>query len=255
MNKDEKNNFGEEYERIAKTIARAGICSRRDAEKLILEGRVVLNGKTLETPACKVSVNDQIEIDGKILQKKQQPRLFLYHKPVGLLTTNRDDRGRKTIFDDLPEGLPRLISVGRLDLNTEGLLLLTNDGELSRYLELPATGWKRTYRVRVYGDVENSSLKKLKDGIIFEGVQYGSIDAFIEKGTERGHSGRNTWINMTLTEGKNREIRNVMRALGLQVNRLIRTSYGGFQLEGLKVSDTVECSEEQLRTEISEFFK
>jgi len=167
---------------------------------------VCVNGNVLTTPAVRVVTSDHIEVDGAPLQKAEAARLFLYHKPVGVLTTNRDDRGRETVFDDLPDDLPRLLTVGRLDLNTEGLLLLTNDGELSRYLELPATGWKRTYRVRVFGDLDEQALHALKDGITYEGVHYGSIQAEIEK-----QPGRNSWIRMTLTEGKNREIRNVTR--------------------------------------------
>ncbi len=248
MNRDEKNKL--EGERIAKVIARAGLCSRREAEKWITEGRVSLNGYILESPACKVTPQDRIEVDGKRLQNAEKTRLFLYHKPVGLLTTSRDDRGRKTVFDDLPPDLPRLITVGRLDLNTEGLLLLTNDGELSRYLELPATGLERTYRVRTYGEINKTSLKKLRDGINFENVQYGSINASIEETT-----GRNTWITMTLTEGKNREIRNVMRALGLQVNRLIRLSYGPFQLEEMEKSKVIELSTHHIQKELKGFFK
>lgn len=240
-----KHNSNQEGERIAKVMARAGVCSRRDAEKLIAEGRVVLNGQTLDTPATKVTNKDKIEVDGKPIQKAESTRLFLYHKPVGLLTTSRDERGRPTVFDDLPKHLPRLISVGRLDLNTEGLLLLTNDGEFSRYLELPSTGWKRTYRVRVFGNIDEGALDRLKKGITYEGVHYGSIDAEIEN--DKGQTSNNTWIRMTLTEGKNREIRNVMRALNLQVNRLIRLSYGPFELKDMKKSQVIEVSEKQIK--------
>lgn len=231
-----------EGERIAKVIARAGICSRRDAEKLIAEGRVKLNGDVLDTPAVKVTSKDDIIVDGQAIGKAETTRLFLYHKPVGLLSTNRDEHGRQTIFDDLPDRLPRLMSVGRLDLNTEGLLLLTNDGELSRYLELPATGWNRTYRVRVWGPVKEEKLLRLKDGIRYEGIDYGPIEAVLEKS---GSS--NSWVRMTLKEGKNREIRNVMRALGLQVNRLIRESYGPFHLGEMDKSSVIEVPLKEIR--------
>ncbi len=237
-------------DRIAKVMARAGVCSRRDAEKMIAQGRVQLNGQTLDTPAVKVDENDEIVVDGKPINGPEETRLFLYHKPVGVLTTSRDDRGRQTVFDDLPDGLPRLLSVGRLDLNTEGLLLLTNDGALSRYLELPATGLKRTYRVRVYGNIDEQALDDLANGITYEGVHYGAIDAYLEKRT-----GRNGWVVMTLTEGKNREIRNVMRALGLQVNRLIRLSYGAFSLDDLDKSEVLEVPPPQIRKLIPGFYK
>jgi 23S rRNA pseudouridine2605 synthase len=253
MTEKENNNSNKnmaEGERIAKVIARAGICSRRDAEKLIGEGRVSLNGEILDTPAVKVTSKDLIELDGTPLQKAESTRLFMYHKPLGLLSTSRDERGRETIFDDLPLDLPRLMSVGRLDLNTEGLLLLTNDGELSRYLELPATGWERTYRVRVWGPVDPEDLKLLKEGITYEGVEYGSIDARLEKS---GIS--NSWIVMTLTEGKNREIRNVMRALGLQVNRLIRMSYGPFDLGEMEKSEVIEVPPKKIKQMISGFYQ
>ena len=257
MNKNENNNsknqdsktLGGDGERIAKVIARAGVCSRRDAEKLIAQGRVTLNGEVLDTPACKVTSRDNIVVDGTPLKKPEATRLFLYHKPVGFLTTTRDDRGRATIYDDLPDDLPRLLSVGRLDLNTEGLLLLTNDGEFSRYLELPETGWNRTYRVRVYGRVREDDLEELRKGITYEGVHYGSIDAELEKQTES-----NAWIRMTLNEGKNREIRNVMRALGLQVNRLIRISYGPFSLQGLDKSNVVEVHLKEFKHHMKDFF-
>lgn len=248
--KENDNSFQQSGERIAKVMARAGVCSRRDAEKMIAAGRVSVNGTVLDTPAFRVTGSDQIDVDGAPIQEAEETRFFLYHKPVGVLTTNRDEHGRETVFDDLPEGLPRLLTVGRLDLNTEGLLLLTNDGELSRYLELPATGWKRTYRVRVFGDVNEDELLSLKDGIQYEGVNYGSIDAELEKQT-----GRNAWIRMTLTEGKNREIRNVTRALGLQVNRLIRISYGPFHLRNMATSEVIEIPEDQLKRNISGFFK
>lgn len=244
----EENHKGE---RIAKRIARAGLCSRRDAERWIEQGRVKVNGKVLETAACVVSEDDDIRVDGKALPGKERTRLFLYHKPNGLVTTHKDEHGRATVFDHLPGRLPRVVSVGRLDLNTEGLLLLTNDGELARYLELPATGWKRKYRVRVLGQVDQKELDDLKAGITIEGVHYKSIHAVAEK----GKSGSNTWVQMTLQEGKNREIRRVMEALGLQVNRLIRVSYGPFNLGDLPTGGVQEIKEHILKEQIAGYFR
>ena len=222
-------------ERIAKVMARAGVCSRREAERYIADGRVSVNGQVLETPAFTVTQSDKIYVDGKPLPQKEQTRLFIYHKPVGLVTTARDEKGRKTVFDDLPDDLPRVVSVGRLDLNTEGLLLLTNDGELSRALELPSTGWVRRYRVRVHGSISQNRLKSLQKGVIVEGVTYGRIEAILEKS-----QGSNQWISMSLTEGKNREIRKVLNHLGVEVNRLIRISYGPFQLGSMPRSAVKE---------------
>lgn len=235
-------------ERIAKVMARAGICSRREAERYIDAGRVSVNGAVLNTPATVVTDDDVIAVDGCELPRKERTRLFLYHKPAGLVTTARDEKGRKTVFDALPAGLPRVISVGRLDMNTEGLLLLTNDGELSRALELPATGWKRCYRVRVFGRVNQDRLDKLKKGITVEGVKYGSIEATLES-----TKGSNSWIAMTLTEGKNREIRRVLEALNLKVNRLIRNSYGPFELKDLAEGTVVEVPEDLLKHYCGEF--
>lgn len=239
----------EEKERIAKIMARAGVCSRRDAERLIAEGRVAVNGQVLETPAFLASFADDILVDGEPIPIPEQTRLFLYHKSAGLVTTARDDHGRPTVFDDLPRGLPRVISVGRLDLNTEGLLLLTNDGALSRYLELPATGWVRTYRVRAYGHPTALDIQDLAEGITYEGVHYGPIDVVVDR--ERGD---NTWMTMSLREGKNREIRNVMRAIGLQVNRLIRVSYGPFELAALPEGEVIEVKSDVMRVELADFF-
>lgn len=239
-----------EKERIAKVMARAGVCSRRDAERLIAEGRVKVNGQVLETPAFLASIEDDIRVDDQSIPKPEGTRLFLYYKPSGLVTTAHDPQGRPTVFDDLPRELPRVISVGRLDLNTEGLLLLTNDGELSRYLELPATGWVRTYRVRAYGSPTEADLKALADGITYEGVSYGPIDVQVDRGR-----GDNTWMTMKLTEGKNREIRNVTRAIGMQVNRLIRTSYGPFALDDMREGDVLEVSPAIMREQFSDFFK
>lgn len=237
-------------ERIAKRIARAGHCSRRQAEALIAEGRVSLNGKILETPACVVGPSDAILIDGKPLADKEPTRLFLYHKPAGLVTTARDEKGRRTVFDALPPDLPRVVSVGRLDLNTEGLLLLTNDGELARHLELPSNGWKRRYRVRAYGHPDAKALADLARGLTIEGVRYAPIDAQVE--TMRGD---NCWMSMGLQEGKNREIRKVLDNMGLKVNRLIRVAYGPFQLGNLAEGAVREMPARTLRDQISGFFK
>lgn len=240
----------EEKERIAKIIARAGVCSRRDAERLIAEGRVKVNGQVLETPAFLASFSDDIRVDGRSIPKPESTRLFLYYKPAGLVTTAHDPQGRPTVFDNLPPDMPRVISVGRLDLNTEGLLLLTNDGELSRYLELPSTGWVRTYRVRAYGKPTEDDLAALAQGISYEGVHYGPIDVQIDRGR-----GDNTWMTMKLTEGKNREIRNVTRAIGMQVNRLIRVSYGPFALDDMEEGEVRELTSAALQREFADFFK
>jgi 23S rRNA pseudouridine2605 synthase len=237
-------------ERIAKVMARAGLCSRRDAEKWIEAGRVFVNGKKLTSPALAVLPTDKVEVDGQPLKAPEKTRLFLYHKPAGLVTTNRDEKGRRTIFDELPNEMGRVVTVGRLDLNTEGLLLLTNDGELSRYMELPATGWVRKYRVRVHGHVSLDQLARLKKGIKWKGVAYGPIEAHLEKS-----QGTNAWIEISLAEGKNREVRNVMEALGLEVNRLIRLSYGPFQLGQLPKGAVLEIRHQQLREQVKGFFK
>ncbi|HWV83725.1 MAG TPA: pseudouridine synthase [Hyphomicrobiaceae bacterium] len=215
--------------RIAKALARAGLCSRREAEKWIAEGRVKVNGKKIASPALDVSPSDRIEVDGKPLPDAEPVRLWRYHKPRGLVTTHRDPEGRPTVFDKLPPEMPRVMSIGRLDLNTEGLLLLTNDGALARHLELPATGWLRRYRVRAHGKVEQAALDKLKNGVEIEGVRYGPVEASVDR--EQGH---NIWITMALREGKNREVRKILNHLGLDVNRLIRVSYGPFQLLDLE---------------------
>jgi 23S rRNA pseudouridine2605 synthase len=219
---------GERAERIAKVLARAGLCSRRDAERWIADGRVSVDGRVLATPAVTVTAANDIRVDGKPLPTPERPRLWRYHKPAGLVTSHRDEKGRPTVFDALPQDLPRLISVGRLDLNSEGLLLLTNDGALARRLELPSTGWLRRYKVRVHGEVELERLAVLERGITIDSVSYGPIRVSLER-----QQGSNAWIAMALREGKNREVRRVLEHLGLQVTRLIRLSYGPFQLGNL----------------------
>lgn len=236
----------EKGERIAKVIARAGVCSRRDAEKLIAEGRVALNGGLLTSPAIVVLPGATITIDGKPLPAHENTRLWRYHKPVGLVTSHRDPLGRPTVFAHLPLQLPRVVSVGRLDINSEGLLLLTNDGELARKLELPAQGWVRRYRVRIFGKVSQSELDRLAKGTIIDGVRFGPVTAKLER--TKGHY---AWANVALKEGKNREIKRLMEHLGLKVARLIRVSFGPFHLGHLSSAQVDEIStkvwREQLR--------
>lgn len=219
-----------EEQRIAKLLARAGIASRREIERMIGEGRIALNGVRIDTPATLLLSLQGVTVDGKPVRPPEPTRLFRFHKPSGLLTAASDPKGRPTIYHRLPPGLPRVMPVGRLDLNTEGLLLLTTDGELKRQLELPSTGVTRTYRARVFGDVSQNQLEDLIDGIEIEGMRYGSIDANLERRT-----GRNAWVEMKLTEGKNREVRRVLEFLGLEVSRLIRTAYGPFLLADMPV--------------------
>jgi len=212
-------------DRIAKVIARAGVCSRRDAEKLIAEGRVALDGETVKTPAIRVGENQVVSVDGKPLGEPDPARLWRYHKPSGMVTTHRDPSGRPTVFANLPKTLPRVVSIGRLDFNSEGLLLLTNDGEIARRLELPAGGWPRKYRVRLFGKVSQADLDRLAQGVTVGDIRYGPIIADLERSR-----GVYSWATVTLKEGKNREIKRVMESLGLKVARLIRVQFGPFHL-------------------------
>lgn len=224
-------------QRIAKAMARAGLCSRREAERWIEEGRVTVNDQKIDSPAINIGPDDTVLVDGKPLPAQEPTRLWCYHKPVGLVTSARDEKGRATVFDNLPKSMPRVISIGRLDLNSEGLLLLTNDGELARRLELPKTGWKRKYRVRVRGRINEEKLAALKDGVTIDGVHYDRIDAELER-----QQGSNAWLAITLREGKNREIRRVMDHLGYSVNRLIRVAYGPFNLGQLARGEVDEVT-------------
>lgn len=232
-------------DRIAKVIARSGLCSRRDAEAWIAAGRVAVNGAIVETPALDIGASDRVLVDGKPLPQREPPRVWRYYKPKGRVTTHKDPEGRPTVFEALPEGLPRLISVGRLDFNTEGLLLLTNDGDLARHLELPSTGWTRRYRVRAHGEVEQSALDALADGLTMGRVHYGPIEAALER-----EQGGNVWIALSIREGKNREVRRVMEHLGLTVNRLIRVSFGPFMLGDLEPGQIEEVKTRVLRDQL-----
>jgi 23S rRNA pseudouridine2605 synthase len=242
-------------ERVAKALARAGIASRREVERLIAAGRVSLNGEVLKTPAIKVAPGDVLKVDGKPVGAAEATRVWRYHKPVGLVTTHSDPKGRPTVFGHLPPGLPRVISVGRLDLNSEGLLLLTNDGALARALELPATGVVRRYRARARGRATQAELDALKDGLTVEGVHYGPIEARLDKAREQGAGPANLWITLTLTEGKNREVRKVLEALGLTVNRLIRLTYGPFQLGTLASGAVEEVGPRVIREQLAGYIE
>ncbi|MHA7901132.1 MAG: pseudouridine synthase [Henriciella sp.] len=237
----------QEGERIAKYLARAGVASRREAEALIERGEVRVDGRKLTTPAFKVTGREDIRVFGKRVQAHEPVRIWRYHKPSGLITTTSDPEGRRTIFDELPKSLPRTITIGRLDLTTEGILLLTNDGSLARAMELPKTGFVRHYRARAHGEITQDQLDTLKGGITLDdGTRYTSIEAELERQT-----GTNNWINVRLTEGKNREVRKAMEHLGLQVNRLIRTQYGPFELDDLRPGSVEEIPAEQLRAQLS----
>ncbi len=232
-------------DRIAKVLSRAGIASRREAERMIEAGRVSVNGKTIDSPALNVTPNDRIVVDGKNVGEPDPPRLWLYHKPAGLVTTERDEKDRPTVFDSLPENLPRVMSVGRLDLNSEGLLLLTNDGEMKRKLELPSTGWLRRYRVRINGSVSEATLDRLRAGIEVEGIRYQPMVVTFDR-----QQGANAWLTVSIREGKNREIRRAMQEVGVAVNRLIRVSYGPFQLGNLKQGDVEELKQRVVRDQL-----
>jgi len=247
MSDEDKGPETAKGERIAKRIARAGICSRRDAERLIALGRVRLNGKVLDSPAVLVTDADSIVCDGQPVGAAERTRVWRYHKPAGLVTTHRDPQGRPTVFDRLPDGLPRVVSVGRLDLSSEGLLLLTNDGELARKLELPAAGWIRRYRVRVHGEVPPEILVGLERGITVDGVKYGPIKAVLDR-----QQGSNAWLTLSLKEGKNREIRRVMEHLGWPVSRLIRVAYGPFQLGSLPEGQVEEVPTKVVKEQLGE---
>jgi 23S rRNA pseudouridine2605 synthase len=232
-------------ERIAKVMARAGIASRRESERMIEAGRVSVNGKLIDSPALNVTSDDKIVVDGKDVGEPEAPRLWLYHKPVGLITTERDDKGRDTVFDNLPEGLPRVVSVGRLDINSEGLLLLTNDGGIKRKLELPSTGWLRRYRVRVNGRPVDAALEPLRRGVTVDGERFQPMDVSLDK-----QQGANAWLTIAIREGKNREIRRALGDVGLKVNRLIRISYGPFQLGDVKRGEVEEIKGRVLRDQL-----
>ena len=232
-------------DRIAKVIARAGLASRREAERMIEAGRVSVNGKKIDRAALNVTSKDRITVDGRDLAEPEPPRLWLYHKPAGLVTTTRDEQGRSTIFDDLPEDLPRVMSVGRLDLNSEGLLLLTNDGALKRRLELPSTGWVRKYRVRVNGRPSDETFDPLREGLSLDEERFQPMTVTLDR-----QKGANAWVTVAIKEGKNREIRRAMDAVGLLVNRLIRISYGPFQLGQLKPGEIQEIRPRVLRDQL-----
>jgi 23S rRNA pseudouridine2605 synthase len=236
---------------VAKALARAGVASRREVERLIADGQVALNGVVLESPAVKVGPADILTVAGEPVARAEPARLFRYHKPAGLVTTHKDPQGRPTVFDALPRGLPRLISVGRLDLTSEGLLLLTNDGGLARALELPSTGLKRRYRARAFGRIDQARLDALADGMTIDGVRYGPIEARLDK-VKEGPVGANLWISLALAEGKNREVRRVLQALGLKVNRLIRVAYGPFALGVLPAGAVEEVGPRVIREQLGQ---
>jgi len=232
-------------ERIAKAMARAGVCSRRDAEKLIAEGRVTLDGAVVKTPATLVTANSVIALDGATIAARGATRLWRYHKPRGLIATHRDTQGRPTMFDALPAHLPRVISVGRLDMDSEGLMLLTNDGGLARHLELPATGWTRRYRVRVFGKPDAAALARLAKGATVDGIHYGPVTAAIDRA-----EGSNAWLTVSIKEGKNREVRRLMEHIGLTANRLIRVAFGPFQLGNLASGAVAEVTRAVMESQI-----
>ncbi|SLN57071.1 Ribosomal large subunit pseudouridine synthase B [Pseudoruegeria aquimaris] len=239
------SNESKQGDRIAKVLARAGVASRREAERMIEAGRVSVNGKIISSPALNVTEKDRIKVDGADLAEPEQPRVWLYHKPIGLVTTNRDEKGRKTVFDSLPEGMPRVMSVGRLDINSEGLLLLTNDGGIKRKLELPSTGWLRKYRVRVKGTPKDEDFAPLRKGVTVDGERFQPMTITLDR-----QQGANAWLTVSLREGKNREIRRAMESIGLEVNRLLRISYGPFRLGDLKPGEVEELKGRVVRDQL-----
>ena len=241
----EENKKTPSGDRIAKVLARAGIASRREAEKIIEAGRVQVNGNVITSPALNVTGRDRIVVDNKPLAEPEAPRIWLYHKPAGLVTTERDEKGRKTVFGAMPPEMPRVMSVGRLDIASEGLLLLTNDGALKRTMELPATGWLRRYRVRINGSLSEAKLDELRSGITVDGVEYAPVEVKFDR-----QQGANAWLTMGLREGKNREIRRLMEAMGVVVNRLLRISYGPFQLGTLKPGAVEEVKQRIVRDQM-----
>ncbi|MBQ7659478.1 MAG: rRNA pseudouridine synthase [Alphaproteobacteria bacterium] len=237
-------------QRLAKFMARSGVCSRRQAEELIVQGRVSVNGQLIETPAFNVEGDEQILLDGEKLPALEQTRMWVYYKPVGLITTHHDEKSRPTVFENLPASMPRVVSVGRLDINSEGLLLLTNNGDLARALELPQNAWSRKYRVRVHGKIDTQKLQAIEGGVAIDGVHYGKVKIDVDQ-----QIGTNAWLSVSLSEGKNREIRKLMKFAGLEVARLIRTSYGPFQLGNLKKGEVREVSQKVLKEQLGGRFE
>lgn len=237
-------------ERLAKFMARSGVCSRREAEEFIKQQRVTVNGEVVTTPAFNVEGTEKILFDGEKLPQIDKTRLWLYYKPIGLITSHKDEQNRETVFNNLPPYMPRVVSVGRLDLNSEGLLLLTNNGELSRELELPKNAWSRRYRVRVHGRIDLKKLESLKEGVCIDGIEYGKVNAVVDN-----QNGTNAWLTVTLNEGKNREVRKLMKHIGLDVARLIRVSYGPFQLGSLKKGEVKEVAQKVLQEQLGSRFK
>lgn len=237
-------------QRLAKLMARTGVCSRRQAEEYIKQERVSVNGQIVSTPAFNVEGDEKILFDGEPLPVLEKTRLWLYYKPVGFVTTHKDEKGRQTVFDILPSSMPRVVSIGRLDMNSEGLLLLTNNGDLARELELPKNAWSRRYRVRVHGKIDEGKMAQLQEGVVVEGIAYGKVSIVIDQKT-----GTNTWLTITLNEGKNREIRKLMKFIGLEVARLIRVSYGPFQLGNLKKGEVKEVAQKVLKEQLGGRFE